>query len=169
MKRRRHLKKGVKRILLFSIALLSLLLLLLSPKRTSTVIETNSITYDDSKPNIVESLKYRMTYYYTGDATNSGSCTASGKCTNSFQVNDKGWYTYKGMLVVATASTRLGNTNQPTYSLYDTLTIYINDQSYKAIVLDRCGACMRDMKIDLFVSNHESGLDTTIYVIKDWP
>lgn len=159
------LKPWVKKYLV--ILLLLNITLLLLPNSTTSVIETNAITYDNSKPAILKPMSYRMTYYYTNDATNSGSCTSSGKCTDSFQVNDKGWYTYKGMLVVATASTRLGNTKQPTYNLYDTLTLTINNKSYKAIVLDRCGACMHQMKIDLFVSNHESGLDTTISVVKD--
>lgn len=115
-------------------------------------------------------LKYRMTYYYPGDETDSGSTTASSKTTNDFQLNNNGWYTYKGKLVVATASKRLlswdsyRNSTQPTYNLYDELVLTINGIDYDAIVLDVCGACMKDSKIDLFVKNKASGLDTSIEV-----
>lgn len=115
-------------------------------------------------------LKYRMTYYYPGDETSSGSTTASGKSADDFQLNNNGWYTYKSKLVVATASKRLlswdsyRNSTQPTYNLYDELVLTINGIDYDAIVLDVCGACMKDSKIDLFVKNKASGLDTSIEV-----
>lgn len=117
-------------------------------------------------------LNYRMTYYYTGDGTDSGSVTASGKSTDMFQVNEHGWYTYEGKLVVATASKRLlswekyKDSTQVMYDLYDELTIIINNVSYDAIVLDVCGAAMREPRIDLFVSGPEYGIDTDIQVIK---
>lgn len=118
----------------------------------------------------VKTTKYRMTYYYTGDGTGSGSVTASGKSTTSFQTNEHGWYTYEGKLVVATASKSLKSwasykgSVQKTYNLYDELSITINGMVYDAIVLDVCGACMRSAKIDLFVKDKKSGLDTTVYV-----
>lgn len=118
----------------------------------------------------VKTTKYRMTYYYTGDGTGSGSVTASGKSTTSFQTNEHGWYTYEGKLVVATASKSLKSwasykdSVQKTYNLYDELSITINGVAYDAIVLDACGACMRSAKIDLFVKDKKSGLDTTVYV-----
>lgn len=115
-------------------------------------------------------LDYRMTYYYPGDDTNSGSTTASGKGAKDFQLNNRGWYTYNGKLVVATASKRLlswesyKNSTQPTYNLYDELILTIDGQDYDAIVMDVCGACMKDSKIDLFVKDKSSGLDTSIEV-----
>lgn len=127
---------------------------------------------EEPKPVEVKSMDYRMTYYYTGDETNSGNTTASGKSTKDFQVNEQGWYTYKDKLVVATASTRLlswdkyKNSTQPTYDLYDELVLTINGLDYDAIVLDVCGACMKDNKIDLFVKDKDSGLDTQIKVRK---
>lgn len=118
------------------------------------------------------SLTYRMTYYFPGDDTSSGTCTASGLCTNSFSTNSRGWYTYKGKVVVATAHEslkswdRYANSTQKTYKLYDELTLTIEGQEYEAIVLDKCGACMNAEKIDLFVKDRASGIDTTIQVIK---
>ena len=117
-------------------------------------------------------LDYRMTYYYPGDSTNSGNTTASGKSVKDFQVNENGWFTYKGKLVVATASTRLlswkqySNSKQPKYNLYDELILEIQGKQYDAIVLDVCGACMKARKIDLYVKDRASGLDTKIKVIK---
>lgn len=116
-------------------------------------------------------LKYRMTSYYTGDGTGSGATTASGKSTKDFQVNEKGWYTYQGKLVVATASKRLlswekyKNSKQRFFKLYDELILVIDGKEYEAIVLDVCGAAMKKPIIDLFVSNKSSVKDTQIEVI----
>lgn len=131
-------------------------------------ISYNTIVIEEEEA--TKELDYRMTYYYTNDNTNSSDTTASGKKTKDFQINSKGWYTYQGKLVVATASARLlswekfKNSTQKTYNLYDTLTLTIQGIEYQAIVLDVCGACMLNNKIDLFVSNRESGLDTQIKV-----
>lgn len=117
-------------------------------------------------------ISYRLTYYYPGDSTASKTITASGKSTKDFQVNENGWYTYQGKLVVATASSRLlkwdkyKNSTQPTYKLYDELVLSINGKEYEAIVLDVCGACMKSAKIDLFVKDKKSGLDARINVRK---
>lgn len=111
---------------------------------------------------------YRLTYYFTGDNTNSTDITASGIKTSQFETNENGWYTYKGKLVVATASKRLlswdkyKNSTQRLFNLYDELTLEINGTKYEAIVLDVCGACMQSEKIDLFVKDRLSGIDTKI-------
>lgn len=120
-----------------------------------------------------EYLNYRMTYYYTGDATFSTDITASGIKTGEFKVNEYGWYTYKGKLVVATASKRLlswekyKNSTQKTFNLYDELKIEIKGKVYDAIVLDVCGAAMLEPKIDLFVKNKASGYDGQVKVFVD--
>ena len=116
--------------------------------------------------------EYRMTYYHPGDSTNSGNTTASGLGTNAFKLNNRGWYTYKGKLVVATAHEslkswdRYKDSTQETYELYDELTLIIEGTEYEAIVLDKCGACMKAEKIDLYVKDGKSGLDTNIEVIR---
>lgn len=94
---------------------------------------------------------FRMTSYYTGDATGSGTCTASGICTNKFKINNKGWYTYQGMVVLAAA--------KKDFSRYDILTVIIDGEYYLGIVLDLCGACAHDTRIDLFVTDETTVTD----------
>jgi len=120
------------------------------------------------KPVVRQSRSYttRMTSFWVGDDCNSGDMTASGKSSKDFGVNGNGWYTWNGMLVIATASHRLGNTNQRTYNLYDQVTLVINGNTYRAVVLDVCGACMRDNRIDLFVKDYASAIDTSVEIRK---
>ena len=109
---------------------------------------------------------YRLTSYYAGDGCGSGSCTGSGLCEKDFEINEKGWYTYQGKLVIATATPYLLNygfekRDGISYHRYkETLFITIQGERYEAIVLDSCGACMRNKIIDLFVSNSKSALMT---------
>lgn len=85
-----------------------------------------------------------VTNYYYGDGS-SGKVTASGKKISDFQVNDKGMYTYEGMIVIATANqNRLNreiNEGFIGHNLYEVLTLEIEGTKYEAIVLDVCGAC----------------------------
>lgn len=77
-------------------------------------------------------------------------------------MNEKGWYTYQGKVVVATATPYLLNHGWSRkdgityYKYYDTLTLVINGVSYEAIVLDSCGACMKSKIIDIFVTGPKS-------------
>lgn len=107
---------------------------------------------------------YRLTYYHDGDDYGSGKCTASGICTDRFEVNSKGWYTYQGKLVVATAVeryVRLSRYERKDHinyrNIYDELDIMIDNVWYEAIVLDICGKCHDEPRIDLFVK--ENGID----------
>lgn len=155
--------------------MVSIILFIVIPKhqQEETEISVSAMEFNSSVPlmtKVIKPTKYRMTYFYPGDGMSTGTVTASGLSTQSFKINDRGWYTYGGKLVVATASNRLKswqqykNSNQKTYKLYDELLITINDKEYDAIVLDVCGACMKSAKIDLFVKDKKSGLDTTVYV-----
>lgn len=110
---------------------------------------------------VSNSYTTRMTSYYPEEGE---TMTASGLGINNFQVNNKGWFTYNGKLVVATASNRLGSTNMRTYNLYDEVMLNIEGIDYDAIVLDVCGACQRDNRIDLFVSSRIYAKDTIINV-----
>lgn len=115
----------------------------------------------------------RATYYYPNDSTSSTTCTASGKCTKDFSINDKGWYTYQGRVVVATAMTycldkttgicgkwNTAYTNTQYFSMYDHLSITVDGITYPAIALDLCGTAMNgDNKVDIFVSAHDYGYD----------
>ena len=111
--------------------------------------------------NVQYSYTARLTSYYPEEGE---SMTATGLGINDFQVNDKGWFTYNGKLVIATASTRLGYTEMRTYNLYDEIVLNIDGVDYSAIVLDVCGACQRDNRIDLFVSSIIYTKDTQIVV-----
>jgi len=124
----------------------------------------------------------QYTYYYPGDATGSGYCTGSGKCIDSFTKDENGWYYYETngekYLVVAAALNICKNSanhcginvskhgiaqNINYYDYYDVLNLSINGKSYKAMVLDACGACMwgrQDQRgqelFDIFVENGSS-------------
>ena len=121
----------------------------------------------------VEEVFYetRMTSYYPGDDCKSGTVTGSGKSIKDFEVNEYGWYTYNGKLVVATATKYLLNygftlsEGVHTYKYWEEITIEIDGVRYEEIVLDSCGHSMHSDRIDLFVSNSKSVKDTTIKVI----
>lgn len=169
--KRRYIK--LDNLLLILVPILLLINIPKQPVDTEIVVSTPEFT--SSIPlmdKVIKPKKYRMTYFHPGDGLGTGSVTASGKSTTSFEINDRGWYTYEGKLVVATASNRLKSwpmykdSTQKTYKLYEELLLTIEGIVYEAIVLDVCGACMQSSKIDLFVKDRNSGLDTTIYVSK---
>lgn len=123
-------------------------------------------------PIVITNYQTRLTSFYSNDGYGTGSCTGTGLCESDFQVNENGWYTYQGKLVLATATPYLLNygyslgSNVETYRYYEELQIIIDGINYNAIVLDSCGACMGDNRIDLFVSNRESIKDTIVEVVK---
>ena len=107
---------------------------------------------------------YRLTYF-------TDACVGAGFCgKRDFQVNDKGWYTYKGKVVVATATTYLlkqgwSHVDGIVYhKYYDTLKFTLNGVTYDAIVLDSCGACMKRDIIDLYVKDDAHGITTQVTV-----
>ena len=134
----------------------------------------NEVIEEAKQEPITEKNSYqtRLTSFYANDDYGTGNCTGSGLCEINFEINDKGWYTYQGKLVLATATPYLLNYGYglvdgiETYRYYDETTLNIDGISYQAIVLDSCGACMSDNRIDLFVSNRESVKDTIVEVIK---
>ena len=117
----------------------------------------------------IEQTSYttRLTSYYPAEDTD---CTGSGLCSWDFEVNDKGWYTYQGKLVVATATEYLlkyGFTlyeGVHTYRYYDEITLVIDCIEYQSIVLDSCGSSMKTDRVDLFVSDSWAVKDTMIEV-----
>lgn len=132
-------------------------------------VQNTEENHNEIENTVQNSYTTRMTSYYSGEA-GSGECTGSGLCINDFQVNDKGWYTYQGKLVVATATPYLlkyGFTlydGVHTYRYGDEITLNIDGVDYQAVVRDSCGNCMRTGRIDLFVSNANSVKDTQIIV-----
>lgn len=140
-------------------------------KDTINEVEEQPIEETIIEEQTINNYQTRLTSFYANDGYGTGSCTGTGLCENDFQINENGWYTYQGKLVLATATPYLLNYGYSlgngieTYRYYDELTLNIDGISYQAIVLDSCGACMVDNRIDLFVSNRESVKDTIVEVI----
>lgn len=109
----------------------------------------------------------RLTSYYPRRPIKPTGC---GLGIEDFGVNENGWYTYNGQLVVATATNYLLNygwryeEGVRLYNYYDNLILNINGEDYEAIVLDSCGICMTTGRVDLFVTDQDAIIDTFIIV-----
>lgn len=108
--------------------------------------------------------KYRLTSFYANDGYGTGECVGAGFCAWDFGVNEYGWYTYDGKLVLAAATTYLqkqfGIRDGITYfKYYDEVNITIDGVVYPGIILDTCGACYKDVRLDLFVQDGLHGID----------
>lgn len=131
------------------------------------IVETNEESNNEIQSIVDTSYTTRMTSYYPEE---SSDCTGSGLCSWDFEINEFGWYTYQGKLVVATATMYLLNEGFTlydgvhTYRYYDEITLNIDGVDYKAIVLDSCGSSMKTDRIDLFVSGSWAVKDTMIVV-----
>ena len=124
-----------------------------------------------------EQNEYTVTYEYQTRLTSFyprgnvvSTTTGCGLDVRDFEVNEYGWYTYNGKLVIATATDYLLNygwkLNEGVrlYTYYDVLILEIDGVDYEAIVLDSCGICMTKGYIDLFVVNESAVIDTYIRV-----
>ena len=119
-----------------------------------------------------------FTNYYQNDSTGSGDITASGKKIKDFEINEDGFYTYEGKVVVATANTTRLKRNlykgYKSHELYDELTFELNGKRYKGIVLDVCGACYgvsheNIQRYDIFTTKSIIGKTTgLLYERGDW-
>ena len=130
-------------------------------------VEPIKETYVEPVVEISDVYTTRMTSFYPAE---SSDCTGSGLCSWDFGINENGWYTYNGKLVVATATQYLANQGWyladgvHTYRYYDEITLVIDGVEYQAIVLDSCGSSMRTDRIDLFVNGADTVKDTMIEV-----
>lgn len=124
-----------------------------------------------------EENRYTVTYEYETRLTSYyprgrvvGNTTGCGLTITDFEVNEYGWYTYDGKLVIATATDYLLNygwkygEDVRLYTYYDVLILEIDGVEYEAIVLDSCGICMTRSYIDLFVLNESAVIDKQIKV-----
>lgn len=107
---------------------------------------------------------YRLTSFYADDGYGTGECVGAGFCSWDFDENEYGWYTYKGKLVLAAATpyllNKFGRRDGITYfKYYDEVTITIDGVEYPGIILDTCGACYKDVRLDLFVKGGLYGID----------
>lgn len=121
-------------------------------------IEGYTVTYE---------YETRLTSYYP---TRANAATGCGLEFTYFDVNENGWFTYDGRLVIATATDYLLNYGWKladgvrTYEYYQELILNIDGVDYLAVVLDSCGLCMQTGRIDLFVMDKNSIKDTMIIV-----
>ena len=166
------------KILIIGLAVLSALPSTIESKKVNRIkVDENIIKKEETKKEepvveVPQSSSYttRMTSYWADDGYGTGNCTGSGLCSWDFEVNDKGWYTYDGKLVVATATTYLANQGWyladgvHTYKYGDEITLTIDGVDYQAVVRDSCGNCMKTDRVDLFVSNGASARDVMIEV-----
>lgn len=132
----------------------------------NNAIESNNGVVEE--PVVVsDSYTTRMTSYYPEEGETT---TGSGLGINDFGVNENGWFTYQGKLVVATATTYLANQGWSVgngvhlYRYYEELVLTIDGVDYDAIILDSCGSSMTTDRVDLFVSSVVYAKDTTINV-----
>ncbi len=138
--------------------LILILVLLIPFKSVKAEIEGYTITYE---------YETRMTSYYP---TRANAVTGCGLEFTYFDVNENGWFTYDGRLVIATATDYLLNYGWKladgvrTYEYYQELILNIDGVDYLAVVLDSCGLCMRTGRIDLFVVDASAIKDTMIIV-----
>ncbi len=140
------------------------------------VFELEKTVYKPEEEIEAKQLKesYRLTSYYPGDDTGSGEWVGAGYHIFNFEINDKGWYTFDGKLVLAGATNECLNAkkgacgkwnapkdNKTYFNYHDEVTIVIDGLEYEGIILDSCGACMdlEENRIDLFVINKESMID----------
>ena len=132
------------------------------------VVEEKPLVKEKPKEKKKEYVPYRLTSFWFNDGYGTGRCTGSGLCEKDFKVNQKGWYTYKGRLVLAAATYECLNSKRGAcgrwnvkrsdkryYHYYEEVELVIDNVVYKGIILDSCGACMHinnEQRIDLFVS-----------------
>lgn len=144
------------------LSIMFLLYFAFKPKQvvTASVDEPVLMPFEVSIEEEPEVLPVVFTNYYSGDATGSTKCTGAvdslgnRMCTNMFKVNEQGWYTYDGHVVVATATTHCLKSNKfgceyydsvpegiPVFKYWDTFRFEYEGRYYDAVVLDSCGAC----------------------------
>jgi len=185
-KRRKYRLNKRGKTLVAILIMIPILVIIFKGTKNEVTAKAEEIVLAESQTEIVEQVveeepieeeveevfyETRMTSYYPGDDCKSGTVTGSGKGVKDFEVNEYGWFTYDGKLVVATATKYLLNygftlsEGVHTYKYWDEITIEIDGVRYEAIVLDSCGHAMHSDRIDLFVSNSKSVKDTTIKVI----
>ena len=141
-------------------------------EETKEVMKEVVITETKKEPvattQLKNSNKYRLTSFYANDGYGTGSCTGTGLCAKDFSINEKGWYTYDGYLVLAGATEELlrswkieRNPDKHYFRYYDKVNLEIDGITYQGIIIDSCGSCtkLNENRIDLFVSNSSSVVD----------
>lgn len=116
-----------------------------------------------------------LTRFYPSDSTGSDTCMATMCLSNKkIKVNEKGWYTYDGKVIIAAATNacRLRCKNRSKYGdfpsdfriydYYDEILFRVEGVTYTGIILDSCGACMwhingeKNQRYDIFTVDGSS-------------
>lgn len=123
-----------------------------------------------------------FTNYYVGDGSSSKR-TGSGFTVDDFEINENGMYTYQGKVVVAAATWEgihsdygvLAEINTlpygyHIYSYNDVIRFQFNGVEYEGIVLDTCGAAMRDLgeeyqRVDIFIAGKEYSFGKNVGIV----
>ena len=133
--------------------------------------QKDTITKLEKENANLKKLNNKLTSYCSiGKGCKSGKCTGSGKCIKDFSTNELGWYTYKGKVVLATATSYLLNKGWTKkngiiyYKYNDTLDFVYKGKTYHGIVLDSCGACMKSRIIDVFVKDRSSVITSRVQI-----
>ena len=133
--------------------------------------QKETITKLEKENTDLKKLNNKLTSYCSiGKGCKSGKCTGSGKCIKDFSTNELGWYTYKGKVVLATATSYLLNKGWTKrngiiyYKYNDTLDFVYKGKTYHGIVLDSCGACMKSRIIDVFVKDQSSVITSRVQI-----
>ena len=96
----------------------------------------------------------------------SGNTTASGLKIKDFKVNEDGFYTHNGYVVLATANTsRLNkklNNGYKSHELGEIISFELNGKQYHGKALDVCGACYglsneQTQRYDIFTTSNVIG------------
>ena len=130
---------------------------LIELQKESVEVPTEGIELSNIPVEVAEYQEVYFTNYYQGDGSSTsrvGANTPDGEriTTDLFEVNEMGWYTYNGKVVVATATHECIKSNYEAcalyneyeegityYSYHDEIEIEVKGVRYKAIVLDSCG------------------------------
>lgn len=143
------------------------------PRRMPVCKYTGHPTTEAERAAMTPKPKQAVTFtsYYPDDPTGSGTVTGSGLSTEDFEINELGWFTYQGKVVIATATYECLYSSDGACAAYNdvpddyhirgygsTMTLLLNGQEFEAIVLDSCGASFWDestQRVDIYVAAPE--------------
>ncbi len=140
---------------------------------------------------ITELIEYRVenaynvvfTNYYTGDADGSTNKVGAGYTTDQFKVNENGWYTYNGRVVLAAATwagihSNYGNLAEVNdipsgYHIHhygDEVTFMFDGKEYEGVILDTCFSAMIDngegaQRYDIFIAGKDKAFGKKVGIM----
>ena len=120
---------------------------------------TCKVNVQSSNSNKTNSGQYKFTGYYFGNggpSDDDDGNLGSGVKHEQLKVNNEGWYTYNGKVVLASSTNallKIGNykkrDNIHYFNYFDEVTFEYNGTKYTGIILDSCGAAMKSNIMDI--------------------